>query len=140
MKRRHGILLLTVLLSPAAYPADTAGTAAMPLGRVFMSPQQRAELDRLRKIRPADGAAAAIAATSATGDEDSEQAPDASGFIIRAEGEAYLWVDGDFRKVNPDRVRSDRSNDEIMITRHGRPEADDQQKRPVAEHVDDEST
>ena len=139
MKLYRAMLLLILSTCPAASAADSADNSKMTLGRVFMSPEQRAELDRLRKIRPVDGAAAATAATSTTGAGDREEAPASSGFIIRAEGEAYLWIDGDFRRVRPDRARSNTSNDEIKITRHGRTEAADERQRPVTEHADDES-
>ena len=137
----RGLLLLFLVICPAVLAADTAANDAMALGRVFMTPEQRAELDRLRKIRPVGGTGATTASPATSDAEDHEPAPDSSGFIVRSEGEAYLWVDGDFRKVRPDRVRSNDSNsdDAIKITRHGRPEAGAERKRPVLEHADDES-
>ncbi|MGI9262261.1 MAG: hypothetical protein ACR2QR_09520 [Woeseiaceae bacterium] len=116
--RFHSYLkLLIPFLCPLAQAAEPDEGADNDLGRLFMSPEQRVELDRLRKIPPE------LISSGAPNAQVVEEKPDpgenASGFIIRAEGEAYLWVDDDFKKVRNDPARNTLKDQRITITRHG---------------------
>lgn len=118
MNARQFIVLVLLALCQPLPAAEPDEADVEELGRIFMSPAERAELDRLRIIPPAVVSAGGINARVA------ESVPDpgvnASGFIIRAEGEAYLWVDGDFRKVRTEVVDQGLSKQKINVTRHKR--------------------
>ena len=75
-------ILAAVVLALAAAPAG-----AQELGRLFMSPEQRAALDARRKARVPDKPAAAPTAASPTTRLD--------GYVVRSEGRSTVWVNGE---------------------------------------------
>ena len=71
------------------------------LGRVFLSPEERAYLDRHRGVR------APVAANSGTRQNSSSASnSDAAGYIVSSSGHARIWKDGDFVSAKmPDSLR-----------------------------------
>lgn len=137
MTIRHACVMLCVscwLLPLAALSADEVAA----LGRVFMSPEQRTELDRLRGIRPTPDSPASAAVTAMDSGGSGERPLQSSGFIVRSLGEAYLWVDGDFKKVSHDSVVTGNSDDAIRIIRHPGPDAGPASTPPDPEGTDED--
>ena len=56
-----------------------------PLGTLFLTPQERARLDRLRRGEPVVEPGAAPAASSD---------PQLTGYVQRSDGRTTVWVDG----------------------------------------------
>jgi len=106
-------LLAGVLLAAGATTA-----AAQELGRLFFTPQQRAELDARRKARvPGKPAAVVIEAPSTTLD----------GYVKRSHGNSTVWLNGkpvtegaDTRRAGVSPSRSDPSRASIEVSEHGR--------------------
>jgi hypothetical protein len=68
-------LALALLLAGTAHGAD--------LGRLFYSPAEREQLDRLRRGEPAQATASAAKGGHAV-----------TGFVQRSDGRGVVWIDG----------------------------------------------
>lgn len=79
--RRAWSLVAGILLA-----ASASAAAAQQLGRLFFTPQQRAELDARRKARVPDRPAAVTAAESPSTRLD--------GYVKRSDGESTVWLNG----------------------------------------------
>jgi len=79
--RRAWTILAGILLAAGASTAT-----AQELGRLFFTPQQRAELDARRKARVPDKPAAATAIESPRTRLD--------GYVKRSDGESTVWLNG----------------------------------------------
>ncbi len=99
--RSPGALLMVVLLSTASSSiADEGFYESLPevtIGKVFYSPQQRAELDQRRSSGPVATSKSPGATKSARG----KAADDAAGFIISSKGSSKVYANGDFVSVQP---------------------------------------
>ena len=135
MNRLAAYVLIGSLLPGAALGDIGDGHTSQSIGRVFTSPAERAELDRLRNLRPAVEAAGAVVTTSALPEEDAP--PEGTGYILRSKGAAYLWVDGDFRSIAPDDVERRAPLANIRIVRHDPPGADVRPATDAASERDD---
>lgn len=137
MNVRPTTILLILVLCPLVHAAEPGDGDVEDLGRLFMSPGQRAELDRLRKMPPA------VISSGGTYPQVTEETPDpgenASGFIIRTEGEAYLWVDGDFKRVRNETAGKELTDQRIRITRHGQTSSAVAENPATAEQADEET-
>mgnify|MGYP001547971488 CR=1 FL=1 len=98
-------------------PASSSGT--IDLGRVFMSPAERQELDRLRKVAPTQ--------MSGQGSQTGKQLPAAkpendkaraAGYIVPSSGSPYRWRDGDFQRTTRSDIDSSRLPGGVSIIRH----------------------
>jgi hypothetical protein len=71
------------------------------LGRVFLSPEERAYLDKHRGVR------APVAASNSTGQKAAAaRISNAAGYIMSSSGRARVWKDGDFVSAKiPDSIR-----------------------------------
>ena len=97
-------LAVTCLAAGALALLPPAGDARAQsrIGRLFSSPEQRAELDRLREEAGAGEAAAPAPAPDPparesrpeTGRETSALAAALNGAIVRGDGHAVVWIDG----------------------------------------------
>ena len=74
--------LLALVLLAVCIPAGAA-----ELGRLFHTPAEREQLDRLRRGEPERPAAAAAI-------EPRTQAPEVTGFVKRSDGRNTVWIDG----------------------------------------------
>lgn len=106
-------LLAAILLATAAGAA-----AAQGLGRLFFTPEQRAELDARRKARLPDKPAAALIESPST---------TLDGYVKRSHGDSTVWLNGEpvpegaeTRRIRVIRSRSDRSRATIEVRDHGR--------------------
>ena len=79
--------MIRALLVVLACGAPSALSAAQPLGRLFFSPVERAQLDAARANRQYTGAAAAAAAP-----EPASQVITYSGIVRRSDGKSILWL------------------------------------------------
>jgi hypothetical protein len=102
MKRAFSVLVGVLLL------AGAGAAAAQELGRLFFTPQQRAELDARRKSRVPDKPAAVAVVESPRTRLD--------GYVKRSGGKSTVWVNGDpvpvgagsaDARIYPSRNRSD---------------------------------
>ncbi|MGQ0511042.1 MAG: hypothetical protein ACT4P9_10550 [Betaproteobacteria bacterium] len=91
MKRTRNILILSGLASLAPLPLQ-----AQELGRLFLTPEQRAALDARRKARIPDKPTAVPVVESPTTSVD--------GYVRRQSGRSTVWVN---RQPNPEGVQSD---------------------------------
>lgn len=92
--------LAALVLALGAAPAATAAG----LGTLFLTPEERARLDRLRRGEPAEPVAAAPAANPRT--------PAVTGYVKRSDGRNTVWLDGapvtttrDPRAIDPKALR-----------------------------------
>lgn len=69
-----------------ALSATSTPGAAQELGRLFLTPEQRASLDARRKARVPDKPAATIVASPTTR---------LDGYVKRSDGRSTVWVDGE---------------------------------------------
>jgi hypothetical protein len=74
--RRSAFLVLLALAAPAA--------AALELGTLFTTPEERARLDRLRRGEPDAGAPESARAPN----------PTLTGYVKRSDGRNTVWIDG----------------------------------------------
>lgn len=96
--------LLAVALAGAPF-----GTTAQELGRLFLTPEQRATLDARRKARLPDKPAAVVVASPTTRMD---------GFVLRSDGKSTIWVNGEPTREGdqPDAPRvGDRPHEGISI-------------------------
>lgn len=107
------------------------------IGRVFLSPPERLDLDKNRNVTPS-----AMASSSAGGDQ--KAATDnsrAAGYIVSGSGRARVWKDGDF--VAADVPRSIRFPGDVKVTRVADQPSDsaeassDKDESPAAGAADD---
>lgn len=86
------LLVLLLVLAPCAQ--------AQELGRLFFTPQQRADLDARRKARVPDKPAAAAVASPVTR---------LDGYVKRSGGPSTVWINGEsVTEGSPDAPRIDR--------------------------------
>ena len=99
------------------------------LGRVFLSPEERAYLDRHRGVR------APVVARSPTGQRTTAtRNNNAAGYIVSSSGRARIWKDGDFVSAKiPDSIRFP---GDVTVTRT----ADKAPTKTDRTAVDDESS
>jgi len=89
---RAAAFVLLLLLAP--------GVEAQELGRLFFTPQQRADLDARRKARVPDKPAAAAVASPVTR---------LDGYVKRSDGPSTVWINGEsITEGAPDAPRIDR--------------------------------
>ena len=91
MSARRASLLVLLCLLPSLAPAAE-------LGRLFLTPAERAELDRLRYVVPAPAMPAAPP-TSTSASEPAEStlpstAVTVNGYIARSAGAPTMWING----------------------------------------------
>ncbi|MGI9205891.1 MAG: hypothetical protein ACR2Q3_17885 [Woeseiaceae bacterium] len=89
------------------------------IGRVFMSPAERRELDRLRKAIPTEltgpiGPNASSAETASPAEPNTR----AAGYIVPSNGLPYRWTDGDFRRTTRGDIGTGQLPGAISIIRH----------------------
>jgi len=90
--RAAALLILFLVLAPCAQ--------AQVLGRLFFTPQQRADLDARRKARVPDKPAAAAVASPVTR---------LDGYVKRSGGPSTVWINGEsVTEGSPDAPRIDR--------------------------------
>ena len=90
--RAAALLILFLVLAPCAQ--------AQELGRLFFTPQQRADLDARRKARVPDKPAAAAVASPVTR---------LDGYVKRSGGPSTVWINGEsVTEGSPDAPRIDR--------------------------------
>ncbi len=77
----RALALALALCAGAAYAAELAN-----LGTLFLSPQERARLDQLRRGEPLEASEGRAAGTRA--------APELTGFVQRSDGKNTIWLDG----------------------------------------------
>jgi hypothetical protein len=109
MKRAYSLLVGVMLVAAAG------AAAAQGLGRLFFTPQQRAELDARRKARVPDKPAAVAVAESPSTRLD--------GYVKRSNGKSTVWVNGDpvpLGKTSADaRIYPSRSRTDAVTVRAG---------------------
>ncbi len=102
MKRAYSLLVGVLLL------AGAGAAAAQELGRLFFTPQQRAELNARRKARVPDKPAAVAVVESPRTRLD--------GYVKRSNGKSTVWLNGDpvplgkasaDARIYPSRTRTD---------------------------------
>ena len=81
--------MMRTLLVVLACGAASAVSAAQPLGRLFFSPVERAQLDAARANRQYAGAAAAATAPEP---QPASQVITYSGIVRRSDGKSILWL------------------------------------------------
>jgi hypothetical protein len=80
-----------LLLAALSFNAACA-LAEEPLGRLFLTPEQRTNLDARRKARVPDKPAAAVVASPTTR---------LDGFVARSDGRSTVWVNGETLSAGP---------------------------------------
>ena len=86
------VVIFLVLLAPSA--------RAQELGRLFFTPQQRADFDARRKARVPDKPATAAVASPVTR---------LDGYVRRSSGPSTVWINGEsVTEASPDAPRIDR--------------------------------
>jgi hypothetical protein len=110
----------TALHADESSPAPDAAAYAN-IGRVFMSPAERSQLDRLRKSFPVQvaGAGGQDVSSSANPLPADEKARPA-GYIVPSNGLPYKWADGDFRRTTPRDLGAGQLPGTVSIIRHER--------------------
>ena len=118
MKRIAFSLLCSVLMPAQASAGDLFELHHESLlGRVFMSPAERWQLDRTRHLEPITDET--VLSATDTQPEASRAPRDAMGFFIRRGGVPSAWQDGGFRKVDDSsELTSLRVPENVKITRH----------------------
>lgn len=86
MRRRLGLITWFALFAPFALGAAAPSAHAQSLGRLFLTPQQRATLDVRRASRVPDKPAAEVVVESPTAHID--------GQVVRSDGRSTVWVNG----------------------------------------------
>lgn len=106
------------VLAGVLLAAGASAAAAQGLGRLFFTPEQRAELDARRKARVPDKAAAVLIESPST---------TLDGYVKRSRGNSTLWLNGepvsegaDTRRVRVIPSRSDPSRATIVVGNHRR--------------------
>jgi len=99
--RSHGIhasLVLAVLAALSAAPLATAEEAHVyeslsdvAIGRIFLSPRQRAELDKRRGKKESHSSREQSVRRAPR-----KTFPEAAGYIVSSTGKARVWARGDF--------------------------------------------
>ncbi len=99
MRARVVLAVIAVALGAAS------AASATELGTLFLTPEERARLDRLRRGEPAEP----VAAAAATGDP---RTPAVTGYVKRSDGRNTVWLDGtpvtttkDPRAIDPKALR-----------------------------------
>lgn len=95
-------VLLGLLLLAAA-----VGASAQELGRLFLTPEQRAALEARRTARLPDKPAAVVAAPMTRVD----------GYVKRSRGPSTVWVNGELvPEQAPEAPRIDAARDSVSVT------------------------
>ena len=112
MKRALSALIALLLA------AASAAAAAQELGRLFFTPEQRAELDARRKARVPDKPAAVLIESPST---------TLDGYVKRSDGKSTVWLNGepvtegaDARRAQVIPSREDPSRAAIEVGEGGR--------------------
>ena len=74
------------VLAGIVFAAASTAAAAQELGRLFFTPEQRAELDAQRKARVPDKPAAALLESPST---------TLDGYVKRSNGQSTVWLNGE---------------------------------------------
>jgi hypothetical protein len=107
--------LSSVSLAEEAVVYETLDQIAV--GRVFLNPEQRRELDRQRRTPPPTDAPQRTTDDSPTLVESGKNA---FGFIILHDGTSSSWSDGEFRHTSERAARDGvQQSQRISITSHG---------------------
>lgn len=100
--RRISIAYLVAVIALSVAPTSVADEErfyeSLPdvsIGKVFFSPDQRAQLDRRRGAAPA----AANPGTTTTPGNREPVNKDAAGFIVSSSGQSKIYTNGDFVKA-----------------------------------------
>jgi hypothetical protein len=119
---RRNVFLLGVLLAAAPLAADDStvyeSLSGVQIGRVFLSQQQRVELDA-RREQVADGDVGKRTARATP-----SQALPSAGYIIGRNGYPKVWKDGDFVTTRDAETTAMKFPGDVPVTRH-EPEAVD---------------
>ncbi len=96
MKTRLPIIVLfaSLMASPATAHEDGVyeSLGHIPVGRIFLSPEERARLDKLRGKAPVQ-----TSSSRSTGNASKRvYDKDAAGFIVSDSGTTRVWKNGDF--------------------------------------------
>ena len=114
-------LFVCVALMGGGVFADETGVyeslADVEVGRVFLSPDQRAHLDERRGKAPVP-----VAATSAGTSPVKKKPGNTAGYIVSSSGISRVWSNGDF--VAAEEVSKVRFPGDIRITRKNVSDAD----------------
>lgn len=107
-RRRRGITQISVSLLLVALPCIVSAGFTDDLGRLFMTGQERTEIDRLRASGPRSDAS--VSSTSPGRFPSASAALRLDGVVRRSDGPDALWVNGehmagDGRMDARDRVR-----------------------------------
>ncbi|MDJ0749199.1 MAG: hypothetical protein QNJ11_06925 [Woeseiaceae bacterium] len=93
--RLFGTLLIAAILATPAVAQEVGVYESLdriPIGRVFLSPEERARLDEFRGKGPSESVSPKPAGrTPARASND-----DAAGFIVSDSGKTRVWKNGDF--------------------------------------------
>ena len=85
------MLLVGCATGMAEEPSVYESLQEIPIGRVFLTPEARRDLDRRRGRAPLPPEPAATASYA------KPETDDGFGFIILRDGRSSTWIDGDFR-------------------------------------------
>lgn len=124
---RNGYAILLLMCCVSTVVADDEAVyesiADIAIGRVFMSPQQRQQLD-VRRLHP-DRYAGAGTPREAGQQETKHRSPPA-GYISSSSGGSRYWNNGDFVAGNSRNSTSMSFPGDVAIVRHAAPEAAEQ--------------
>lgn len=111
------------------------------IGRVFISPAERLELDRLRKLDPAqDPGSNGQARISSVPASQAEDKARAGGYIVPSNGLPYTWSDGDFRRADDADIDIERLPGAVTIIRHHAKENPESTTEKEADTAPDSAT
>ena len=139
------ILVAATCTSAVTKADDSPGPANSPenvdLGRVFMSPAERQQLDRLRKAAPAQISGQG----SQTGKQISTAGPASNrtrpaGYIVPSNGAPYRWRDGDFQRTTRSDIDTSRLPGGVSIIRHDSATIDAGRAKPPGETTTKEAS
>ncbi len=113
------ILWAGVGLQADETPPAPSAVEQVGIGRVFMSPAERRELDRLRKLEPEPVTGpGAESVTPGTSDVPAGKRSQGAGYIVPSSGLPYTWADGDFRRTTDGNIDIGKLPGAVSIIRH----------------------
>ena len=115
--KQFSCMLCSAIMLACSCAASASDPDGVELGRVFMSAEDRARLDRLRRI-PKQLHSNVGNETIERKDDDAEQSSNPSGFISSSHGTPYKWIDGDFRKVSAAEIEDSNLPNGVQIISH----------------------
>lgn len=154
MKRLFAIIVSAMCACANTHADDQLPSASViapiELGRVFMSPAERRELDRLRNGRTK------LESGQVKQAGDPSLVPDAvvkkrrpAGYIVPSSGAPYQWIDGNFQRTTQGNIESELLPGRVTVIRHNNapvdparatPSAEESGARPGSETVSDSET